>query len=451
MDRRAFLYGTIASIATALILAPTRSKSATIDGLRGSLAPSDAGVIIASADDQSIVLQKAADQAAAAGRPLFLPPGRFLASNLHLPAGLTMIGVPGQTRLVYSGGGRLLSARGGRGLSIDGIIFDGANRGLADETGGLIDFTEVGDLTFSRSEILGSSGHALTLARVSGRIEQCRLTGARGVGIVSTDAGGLDIADNLIADCGSGGILVQRWSDTTDATVLSRNRIERIKALADGTDGHGNGIEVFRARGVVIEANRISDCASAALAVESAADAQITGNQCRSSGGTAIRIADAAEGAMIANNMVDGAVAGLALTGTDGDGRLAAVSGNMVRNVVMPADPADATGGVGIHVDAGAAVNGNVVEGAARIGLRLGWGPNLHNVVASSNIIRNVATGIGVSVVEGVGRTVVTANMISAVSAGGIRGMRWQDFVTDDLTSAAGAFPGLVIEKNEIG
>ena len=83
---------------------------------------------------------------------------------------------------------------------------------------------------------------------------------------------------------------------------------------------------------------------------------------------------------------------------------------------------------------------------------QLGWGASLRNVVASANIIRNATTGIGVSVVEGVGRTVVTANLISAAPSGGIRGMRYADFVTEDLTAADPAtFPGLVLEKNQMG
>lgn len=270
------------------------------------------------------------------------------------------------------------------------------------------------------------------------------------VGIVATEGRGLDIADNLIADCGSGGVLVQRWTAASDGTALSRNRIERIKALAGVTGGHGHGIEVFQARGVAIEMNRISGCAGAAVAIAAAADAQVTGNQCLGSGGAAIRASDAAEGAMIANNVIDGATTGLAVTGVAVAARLAAITGNMVRNIAA-GEPALA-GGVGIHVDADAAVTGNVVESTAGVGLRLGWGASLRNVVASANIIRNATTGIGVSVVEGVGRTVVTANLISAAPSGGIRGMRYADFVTEDLTAADPAtFPGLVLEKNQMG
>jgi uncharacterized secreted repeat protein (TIGR03808 family) len=452
MDRRAFLYGTMASLGTALSLLPARSRSAElspIDGLRGSLSPDDAAVVARSADDRSKTLQKAAERAAAEGRPLFLPPGRFEVSNLHLPPGLTLIGVPGQTRLVYTGGGRLLQVLGGRGITVDGIVFDGANRALADPTGGLVDFTEVEDLAFSRCEIVGSAGHALTLARVSGRVSQSRFSGARGVGVVSTEGRGLDVSDNGVVDCGAGGILVQRWSDDEDGTAVSGNRVERIRSL-DGAGGHGHGVEIFRARGVAVASNRIADCTGSAIAIAGTSGAQVTGNQCRRSGATGIQAADASDGALMANNLVDGAVGGLALTGLAADSRLAAITGNMIRNVTVAVTDGDA-GGIGIHVDADAAVTGNVVEAAARIGLRLGWGPSLRNVVASANVIRDTAIGIGVSIVEGVGRTVVSANMISA-AGGGIRGMRWQEFVTLDLTASdADAYPGLLIERNQVG
>jgi uncharacterized secreted repeat protein (TIGR03808 family) len=453
MDRRAFLYGTMASLGTALLVAPARTRAATADpveGLRGSIDAGEPGVVPVTADDRSAELQSAAEKAAAEGRPLFLPAGRFLVSNLVLPNGLTLIGVPGQTRLVYGGGGRLVSALGGRRISIDGVIFDGANRELADATGGLIDFTEVEDLDFSRSEIIGSAGHALTLARVSGRVAGSRFSGARGVAVVSTEGRGLDIADNQIADCGTGGVLIERWSDGDDATTVSGNRIERIRLLEDAAAGRGAGVEIVRAPGVTVSGNRIADCAGNAVLVTAASGVAITGNRCQRSGGVAISAGDASDGAMIASNVIEGAAGGLVLTGGADSGRLAAITGNMVRDIAAGEEAS--TAGIGIHVDADAAVTGNVVEAAERIGLRLGWGASLRNVVASANVIRNSALGIGISVVEGVGHTVVTSNMITAARDGGIRGLRWLDPVTGELTVAdAGAYPGLVIEKNQVG
>ena len=80
---------------------------------------------------------------------------------------------------------------------------------------------------------------------------------------------------------------------------------------------------------------------------------------------------------MIANNTVDGAALGIAVTNFNEGGRLAVVQGNLIRNLKSkrPAgtDPDDAAG-VGIAVEADASVTGNVIENAPTAGInrRLG-------------------------------------------------------------------------------
>ena len=80
---------------------------------------------------------------------------------------------------------------------------------------------------------------------------------------------------------------------------------------------------------------------------------------------------------MIANNTVDGAALGISVTNFNEGGRLAVVQGNLIRNLKpkRPAgtDPDDAAG-VGIAVEADAAVTGNVVENAPTAGINVGWG-----------------------------------------------------------------------------
>ena len=49
------------------------------------------------------------DSAARDNTPLFLPPGNYNISNLTLPDNTRITGVPGASRLVYSGDGHLMS------------------------------------------------------------------------------------------------------------------------------------------------------------------------------------------------------------------------------------------------------------------------------------------------------------------------------------------------------
>ncbi len=308
MDRRAFLTGTAASVGTALMFTPARSDTTArieLADLRGSLANGDIAYLPQTSDDQSSVMQSAMDRAAAEGKPLYLPPGRYEVSNITLPSRLKLMGVPGESRLVYTGGGQLLFAQDGSGISIDGVVLDGANRALGDGVPALLHLVGVSDVAISRVEIVGSARHAVALERVSGEVTQNRISGAREAGLWSVDARGLTIADNTVSDCGDGGILVHRWTNGEDGTIVSRNRVDRIDARSGGTGQNGNGINVFRAGGVLISDNRVADCAFSAIRSNAGSNVQITGNQCLRSGETAIYSEFGFEGAMIANNLVD--------------------------------------------------------------------------------------------------------------------------------------------------
>ncbi|MDA4832713.1 hypothetical protein NY536_14785, partial [Enterobacter hormaechei] len=94
---------------------------------------------------------------------------------------------------------------------------------------------------------------------------------------------------------------------------------------------------------------------------------QIIGNNCTGSGEMALYSEFAFEGAVIANNIVDGAASGISMVNFDGGGRMGTCSGNVVRNLTAIGPyPADAPGfGIGISVEADIAVTGNVIENAA--------------------------------------------------------------------------------------
>lgn len=419
MNRRAFLFGTILSLGL-----PAVARSGTLTGLaelRGSLAAPEPRSVARRTGDRSAELQAAINRAAAAGRPLYLPAGRYEVSNIRLPDRARLVGVPGETRLVYSGGGRLLYSEDARRLSLDGLTLDGANRALSDEDDGLVSLAFVEDLVVSGLEILGSAGHAIALTRTAGRLADCRISGAAGVGIVSTEGRALIVAGNEVSDCTGGGILLRRWTAGDDGSTLRDNRVARVG---------GAGIRLSSAGGV-----------------------RLSGNDLRTIGGPAI-VADAtSSGAAVSANAIDGAALGIALLG-GADDRLSLVEGNVVRNVGGDAPGALAGGrpsGVGIHLETHGSVTGNVVEAAPHLGLSLGWGATLGNVVASGNVVRGAGAGVGVSVLAPGQTTVVTGNLLVDVPGGGVRGMRFAEFATGDLTRVgAAAWPGLTVGENRL-
>lgn len=449
MHRRAFLIGTAAAafgLAARTAAADSSLPGISLLDLRGPLPEADAALRPGAVDDQSAALQAAIDRAVLDDRPLFLAPGRYEVSNITLRDGLTLVGVPGRTRLVYGGGGHLIEAIAARGVGLQGLVLDGANRPFAGYASGLVQFNGVADMVLDGVEVMGSARAGLALERVSGRVTRCRVSGSREAGLWSVDAAGLSITDNAVSDCGGGGILVHRWEAGDDGTIVSGNRVERIAARRGPSAPQGNGIHLVRASGVLVANNRLADCAVSAVRAEAGANLQITGNSCLRSGAAAIRATDGFEGALISENVVDGAGAGVALAdfagasaGQPAGGRLALVAGNLIRNLSAASPDAatwPATGGTGILVEADTAVTGNVIDTAAGAGILMGWGPALRDVSASGNVIRNARIGVAVSVVDGAGASVITDNLMSAIADGGVRGMRWAEAVTGDLAVA---------------
>ena len=452
LNRRAFLAG----LAGAGGLAAGAAQGAALSGIetasiRGTLDASELGVQPGLYDDQSEAFARVLDKAAERDAPVYLPPGDYVVSNLVLPRKLRLTGVPGASRILYGGNGHLFLAEAADHLEISGLLIDGANRWLGDHVDGLVTVRGARHLVIDNCSILGSGKHALALENVAGRVERSQISGAADAGIYSVQAGGLAITGNTVADCGNGGILVHRWQAGEDATIVSGNRVERIAARNGGTGPFGNGINVYRAGGVMVSGNRIADCAFSAIRANGGNNIQITGNSCLRSGETAIYSEFAFEGAAISSNIVDGAANGISIVNFNEGGRLAVCAANLVRNLSQTGPyPADSPGfGVGITAEADTAVTGNVVENAPLFGLHLGWGPYLRNVTASGNVIRDAGTGIAVSVVEGAGAAAISDNIISGARNGAIRGHRWAEAVTKDLARVGNAgFAHLTVERN---
>lgn len=421
--------------------------------LRGSIDAIDVALQPGSSTDQSEALSQALREASDRDAPVFLPAGTYVVSRLVLPPRVRLSGVPGASRLVFGGDGHLMMADTVEHLELTGLVFDGANRRLADYAQGLVEIREAKHLVIDNCRIDGSSKHALTLERVQGRVERSAISGAAEAGIWSVDGAGVQIVGNSISDCANGGILVHRWQKGEDATLVSGNRVQRIAARSGGTGQNGNGINTFRAGNVVVSGNVVSDCAFSAIRANSSDNILITGNSCARSGETAIYSEFAFEGAAIANNIVDGAANGISIVNFNEGGHLGVCTGNVVRNLSTTGPyPPDSPGfGVGISVETDTAVTGNVVENAPRYGLHIGWGAFMRNVTATGNVIRKATTGIAVSVVEGAGPAVIADNVIEAAPEGAIVGYRWADPATPDLArSGAGGFPNLTVERNRV-
>jgi uncharacterized secreted repeat protein (TIGR03808 family) len=211
--------------------------------------------------------------------------------------------------------------------------------------------------------------------------------------------------------------------------------------------GSGHGISLFRADGVIVSGNTLHDCAGSAVGCDDADSIQIRGNTSIRSGDVALRAGAGSHGLVVTSNVVEGARGGIAIASLLDGSHGAVVQGNVIRNLTMTRDgePHD---GTGIAVEADASVTGNLIEDAAVAGISAGWGQNLRNVIVAQNIIRRAPVGVRVSVVEGVGASVIRDNIMDETPDGAVIGMRWGEPATGELSDARRLPAHLTVEGN---
>lgn len=377
------------------------------------------------AEDQTATLQALIDEAAAKEHALVLPEGTFRVSDLRLRSGTCLIGQHGRTVLVFAGGPAFVTAEKADGLFIEGIALDGAYKPLdQSRADALLSIANSRNIALEGIVIRNSALGGLSLSNTGGRIEHIAVTDLLDFGIKSLDATGLDIHANTVERCANNGILVWRSEQGEDASTIVSNRISHIRNAAGGTGEYGNGINVFRAGGVLVQSNRISDCTYSAVRGNAASNIQILANSCERLGEVAIYSEFGFEGCVIANNIVDTAATGISVTNFNEGGRLAVIQGNLIRNLFRrEKEPEGEKRGEGIGVEADASVTGNTIEGAPTVGIQIGWGPFMRDVAATGNVIRNARVGISITNANEAGACLIANNLISKSSDGAIRTM----------------------------
>ena len=432
LDRRRLV---AAGLGISGLAASTAAARAQQRAPRAPTAPADNDVRPDTGKDVTAGLQAAIDRAAERRQPLTLAAGRYIVRGLKLRTGSHLAGAGPATVLQHAGGAALLSAEGASDIAIQHLSVAG---GFPLDAGvrALIELRRAPRIALRDIVVETSPANGIMLERCGGVVTGCRITGTAKAGIFSLDAeGGLEISHNHLAGLGNNGILVWRSAKGEDGTIVAMNRIERIAARDGGTGENGNGINVFRAGGVLVTSNRITDCAYSAVRANSATDVQILANNIARMGEVAIFAEFAFEGALISGNLIDGAATGISVTNFDHGGRLAVVQGNLVRNLALHRGPSD-PGGYGIAVEADATITGNTIEGAPTAGMLIGWGRFCRDVAATGNVIRKSAVGIIVTSDATAGTVLLANNLISGSLRGAIRAADHGRPQGDDLALA---------------
>ncbi|HSP25659.1 MAG TPA: TIGR03808 family TAT-translocated repetitive protein [Saliniramus sp.] len=410
--------------AAALAGAASAQAAPTVDGRGFGLRPD-------APDLQTQALERALQASASSGHALALEPGVYRIAGARLPEGTILTGTP-RVVLPQGGDGPILQAEGIASAALSGFSLHG-EIGRDAPLGAL---AGVARAHISGVTAANAFASAFNLEGCGGRIEQCRITQAS-VAIFARDSTGLMITGNEIDDCANNGIQVWRSQKGFDGTQVLANRITRIRSDRGGSGEYGNGVNVFRAGGVLVSDNVIRACAFSAVRNNAGDAVQIIANNCADLGEVGLFTEFGFEGCVIAGNIVDGAANGIVSTNFNDGGRMSVISGNIVRKLFRRPDPlsGEILYGIGIVAEADAAVTGNVVEDAPHAGIAIGYGPYLRDVSATGNVLRDCLIGFIVSVVDGTGRAQIANNLISGARDGAIVGFRWQERATGDLAA----------------
>lgn len=408
---------------------------------QSSLDASEFGVVADTANDQSAAMQQALDQAQISGQTLILPPGRIIVADLTFPAQISIAGSGAGSILAAAGSKRIGVVSGATRARFRDVLFDGAVATTAILEINASDGVVLDGCQFSAGII------AVHIADSAVSISNCQFSDHEDAAIHATDSRGLLITGNRIARCGNGGIRIWRSEPGKDGSIVSGNQIDTVDWRDGGNGQNGNGINVFKADGVIIADNRIANCAFSAIRLNATNDTQVSGNVCTDSREVAIFSEFGFSGSVIANNIVDGAAGGISITNFDQGGHLAICSGNLVRNI-LPRSPVNPdTTPFGIAAQADTAVTGNTISGVPGLAVSAGYGPYLRNVLVASNVVTDSDYGVGVSVAPDAGTAQVSGNLLDTTK-GDLIGLAWDKIVSADLAADAGSYPQLTIAGN---
>ncbi|WP_375449598.1 TIGR03808 family TAT-translocated repetitive protein [uncultured Devosia sp.] len=419
--------------------------AATLGTTLPGMAQSRPELVPDSGADQTGALQALLDNAAASGVQLTLPAGRILVRDLAIPGNVAIEGVPGRTVLAGLDGNVVATIAGAGSVVLRDIGFEaGANEQA------LLSIDQSRDVMLDRCAFRGGTGSGLTITGSAVTVRDCTFADHADAAIHALDNHGLLITGNTIAACGNAGIRIWRSEAGPDGAIVTQNRIAGIKAVGGGNGQNGNGINVFKAGGVIVADNHISDCAFTAIRLNATNDTQVSGNTCLNSGEVAIFSEFGFSGSVIANNIVDGAAGGISMTNFNEGGYLAVCTGNIVRNIAPLSRVNPDTTPFGISAEAEAAVTGNSISKVPGPAIAAGYGPYLRNVLVANNVMHDILIGIAVSVAPGAGPAHIANNLIFAPERA-IVGMAWSDMVETDLIANASNYPQLTILDNTVG
>ena len=360
------------------------------------------------------------------------------------------MGQPGLTVVIATGGVPVATGNLVTDLAIEGVGFS-EGVGAPRDHGGIVELQSCLYVQFHNCSFIVGGANGLALDDSMATLADCVFSELKQAAVYSMDGRGLLIRGNRIDQCGNAGVRLFRSAPGRDGSIVSGNIISKVDFTDGGNGQNGNGISIYLADDVIVSDNQISDCAFSAVRINGGKNCQIRGNSCSSLGETAIYAEFGFSGSVIADNVVDGAATGISITNLDQGGHLATCTGNIVRNITASSANNPDVKPVGIYAEADTVIANNAIDSVPGIGIAVGYGPYVRNVVVSDNVVSGAVTGIGVSVVQqqSPGPVRIEGNIISG-AAQPMVGTEWEKVVSNDLAADAASYPNIIVGSNTI-
>ena len=424
--------------------------------------------------------QDAINQAQTSQLPLMIAPGNYPTDDLVISASVEIYAMPGTVTLTpsSSSNGFNLDIRSDTfgavisDVTIRGVSLWGAGKPFAsavdtsqryvyglfapmDNFNAIVTAQNVTRLIVEDCQIGGSGSNGLAMWNCTAEVRNNDFEGHFLHAIYAIDGWSTVIADNFVRDGQNGGIYVARSANGFDGTIIRGNRVHNTQATWNTTSGQvsgsgwlGNAIYCFQAADVVIADNICFNQTFSGIRLLDCWNCNIVGNQIYQSGETALFVeapnpppqgtaGDANplryEGAVVADNTIVNAGAGVVVGNGWNGGRRATISGNQIKSISVltirtndPNYPSYLSWGTGIFAENDCMVSGNTVEDCASapgIALISGGFANSTRKSATSavgNIVKASQIGVGFFKEGPYGYTMISGNMLEGYSNGAI-------------------------------
>lgn len=241
-SRRGFLTAgaVTAGAGLATVTGAEQAMAATVAGGRSVL---DFGVQANVAAAQTAALQKAINEIARSGHPVFFPAGHYYTDALKIPAECAIVGVPGASIVHANDTDIVFDASGSAAFTLSGLMINGEGkrgRALVAVTGGMVNVTQC--------RFVNAPAHALRLEKCEGVVQAVQVERA-GTGIVGIELGAFSISQCRVSGCRADGIHASSGAAPGGVT-LGQNHVAACQGAGIAVEGNAvvNGNFVTQAR-----------------------------------------------------------------------------------------------------------------------------------------------------------------------------------------------------------